>query len=164
MSDTSDRTSENTVYADAVGATVAPARYNRGGRETIDTQRDVAGFFFESAIRQGASTRDAAFYTHCMLTALAYRARLGAKDAAELERAKIKWYQQMAAHVVGNGPDPREKRPNFVPYTPEDGLEILMSLLTSFFGPDPLLVKPPKQAESEARQPAAPSSSDGSSP
>ena len=81
MSDTSDRTSENTVYADAIGATVAPARYNRGGRETIDTQRDIAGLYFESAIQQGASTRDAAFYTHCMLTALAYRvadaARLG---------------------------------------------------------------------------------------
>lgn len=116
--------SENNGMASADDGTErAPARYTAQGRETIDTMRDRApAYFMEAALCPGTSLGDASFYVHCRLTADKYRARLGRKEAVDATRdeACAVWYEQMAQHVLGKGPDPRENRPDFVPYKLEN--------------------------------------------
>lgn len=92
----------------------APDRYTTQGRETIDRQRDAAGALFEEAIEAGLDAGDAAFYVHCQLTATKYQDRRGAKGGDD--DGKARWYWAMAAHLLGEGEDPRAGRPDFVPY------------------------------------------------
>lgn len=80
----------------------APDRYSQGSRETIDTIRDELG--------------DDAFVAFCVGTARKYEDRRGHKGDASGDQDKARWYRAMAAHVRGEGPDPRAGRPEFVPY------------------------------------------------
>ena len=85
------------------GTDAQPARYTRAdGRETLDVIRDVLG--------------DAGFIAFCIGNAMKYEDRTGKKGDAEEDRKKARFYRQMAAHVRGEGPDPRSGRPGFVPY------------------------------------------------
>lgn len=95
----------------------APHRYSAHGRETIDRMRDVAGELFERAMLHGLEPGDAAFYVHCVLTAMKYEDRAGRKGDAKPDHDKAIWYRRMANHLLGVGPDPRASRPDFQPYT-----------------------------------------------
>lgn len=88
---------------DATGYNVAPKRYSAHGRETIDRIRDALG--------------DEGFVAYCRGTAMKYRDRAGLKGDADEDVKKAVWYETMAEHVVGNGPDPRAYRVGFAPYT-----------------------------------------------
>lgn len=94
----------------------APDRYMGQGRETIDRMRDAAGELFERATMHGLEVGDAAFYVHCMLTAMKYEDRAGRKGDARQDIEKSMWYRRMANHLIGVGPDPRAGRPGFKPY------------------------------------------------
>ena len=95
----------------------APDRYMGQGRETIDRMRDAAGELFERGLERGLSLGDAAFYVHCVLTAMKYEDRAGRKGDAREDNEKAMWYRRMANHLLGFGPDPRAARPGFQPYT-----------------------------------------------
>ena len=94
----------------------APDRYMGQGRETIDRMRDVAGELFEHATLHGLGVGDAAFYVHCVLTAMKYEDRTVRKGDAAVDVGKATWYRRMADHLLGKGPDPRAERPGFQPY------------------------------------------------
>lgn len=90
------------------------------GRETIDAMRDMA---LAAAEGLGATDPDRVrrladllFAYHCDATALKYRQRTGKKGPAADDVRKAEWYEAMALHVRGQGPDPRHKRPGFEPY------------------------------------------------
>jgi hypothetical protein len=113
------------------GINQAPARYTAKGRETIDRMRDycywVAGEWFGDRKITGVGALNAAnklFVTHCRLTAMKYRDRLGLKEGVTPERdEKAAWfYEQMAAHVESDGqvPDPRSGRSDFQPYSRQE--------------------------------------------
>lgn len=87
----------------------APDRYMGQGRETIDRMRDAAGELFERATQHGLSIGDAAFYVHCVLTAMKYEDRAGRKGDAREDNEKAMWYRRMANHLLGFGPDPRAR-------------------------------------------------------
>lgn len=106
-----EQTHTATPEADDLGFTATPARYAAHGRETIDRMRDLARATFASI-----EEADAAFAFHCRATALKYDDRAGLKGPAEADREKAAWYRQMADHVDGFAADPREGRPDFVPY------------------------------------------------
>jgi hypothetical protein len=72
---------------------------------------------FERATQHGLSIGDAAFYVHCVLTAMKYEDRAGRKGDAREDNEKAMWYRRMANHLLGFGPDPRAARPGFQPYT-----------------------------------------------
>ncbi len=101
---------------DATGFHVAPMRYSSHGRETIDRIRDTVGDAYLDALRAGCSSADAAFVAYCAGTALKYRDRAGLKGPEDEDAKKAEWYEQMYAHVCGNGPDPRTYRQGFEPY------------------------------------------------
>jgi hypothetical protein len=85
------------------GTDAQPTRYTRpDGRETLDAIRD--------------SMDDAAFLGFCVGNAIKYEDRTGKKGDAAEDQKKAAFYRQMAAHVRGNGPDPRHNRAGFVPY------------------------------------------------
>lgn len=86
----------------ATGFDRAPDRYSAKGRETIDRIRDDLG--------------DEGFIAFCVGNAAKYEDRAGLKGSADEDMKKARWYRTMAAHVRGEGPDPRAERPNFVPY------------------------------------------------
>lgn len=99
----------------------APDRYTAHGRETIDRMRDLAHTF--AAMMRPGCTRaqrddlaDDLFAFHCFATALKYEDRAGLKGDANTDARKAAFYRGMAAHVAGEGPDPRAARPGFVPY------------------------------------------------
>lgn len=88
---------------DIIGREQAPTRYRRDGeREAIDLIRD--------------SMSDPEFIAFCTGNAEKYNRRAGLKGPAEEDLDKAAWYLDMAAHVEGTGPDPREDRPDFQPY------------------------------------------------
>ena len=90
------------------GWTKPPDRYSAKGRETIDRIRDELG--------------DMAFVGFCRGAALKYRDRLGLKEGAtpEQDERKAQFYDQMAAYVMGCGPDPREQYgKSYVPLDPD---------------------------------------------
>jgi thymidylate synthase (FAD) len=89
-----------------LGLDRAPDRYSRGNRETIDQIRDAM--------------TDAEFVAFCRGNVIRYRDRAGAKGPAEVDETKAQFYERMAEHVAGNGPDPRASRPGFVAYVRED--------------------------------------------
>lgn len=66
------------------------------GREAIDIIRERLG--------------DAGFVAFCEGCALKYDLRAGLKGPAETDQDKARWYRAMAAHVRGEGPDPRSYR------------------------------------------------------
>lgn len=110
------------VHRDSVdGADRKPDRYaGAEGRETIDAMRDMA---LAAAEGLGATDPDRVrrladllFAYHCDATALKYRQRTGKKGPAADDVRKAEWYEAMARHVRGQGPDPRHKRPGFEPY------------------------------------------------
>jgi hypothetical protein len=80
----------------------APDRYSTQGRETIDRIRDELG--------------DEFFVAFCLGSARKYLDRLGLKGSPEEDRAKARWYLQMALHVGGYADDPRQGRFAFVSY------------------------------------------------
>jgi hypothetical protein len=108
----------------ATGLDRQPDRYSAHGRETIDRMRDYCYWKAEKivALRQGGPVMDARalgdelFVAHCELTAMKYVDRLGLKDEVEADSKKAMFYAMMAGHVADDGPDPRSKRPGFVPY------------------------------------------------
>ena len=55
---------------------------------------------------------DVAFAAFCIGCAVKYEQRAGLKPGspAEQDQKKAAWYRQMAAHALGNGPDPRTYR------------------------------------------------------
>lgn len=81
---------------DDTGHDRAPDRYTHGTRETIDMIRDELG--------------DAGFRAFCIGCAMKYESRAGKKGPAENDLAKAGWFRAMAAHVDGEGPDPRAYR------------------------------------------------------
>ncbi len=94
---------------DAIGLNTAPHRYMQHGRETIDLIRDMLG--------------DEYFMAWCRGSVLKYRCRAGAKGDVLGDAKKADFYELMAFHVAGVGtPDPRSERPNFAPYSREEGL------------------------------------------
>lgn len=84
------------------GFKTAPARYTQQDRETIDRIRDKLG--------------DEGFAAFCVGTEMRYDDRRGAKGDPDGDNEKARWFRMMAAHVAGEGPDPRADRPGFVPY------------------------------------------------
>jgi len=94
------------VHDDQLGYDKAPDRYNRNGREAIDTIRD--------------SMTDEQFVAFCRGNAIKYRDRTGAKGPAATDEAKARWYEQMADHVHRGLPDPRCGRDGFVEYERPD--------------------------------------------
>jgi thymidylate synthase (FAD) len=90
----------------ATGFDRAPDRYSAKGRETIDRLRDDLG--------------DEGFVAFCVGNAIKYEDRAGLKGSAAEDHEKAGWYRRMAAHVRGEGPDPRSSRPGFVPYARGD--------------------------------------------
>lgn len=87
-----------------------PDRYaGADGRETIDTIRDAM--------------TDTEFVAFCYGNMIAYRARAGKKrypdmswdESTRADEAKASFYEDMAKHVLGRGPDPRQY-PGAVPY------------------------------------------------
>lgn len=117
---------------DETGFTAAPSHY-AGERETIDKQRDAARWLVRKflpiglmwAARVWPMSRlvtwlgDRAFCIHCGLTALKYRERAGKKAGTD-DNSKRLFYHKMSLHAVNSAsleyPDPRHKRPDFVPY------------------------------------------------
>jgi len=97
-----EREETATAEDDPVGFQSAPVRYMATGRETIDRIRDELG--------------DEGFVAFCLGNAIKYEDRAGLKGAAEPDHLKSRWYRAMAAHVRGQGPDPRMDRPEFQPY------------------------------------------------
>jgi hypothetical protein len=88
-----------------VGDTVAgfdraPARYLQGGREKIDVIRDAL--------------TDEGFVAFCIGSAIKYNGRDKGDPAGDADKGR--WYREMAAHVRGEGLDPRHRRADFVPY------------------------------------------------
>lgn len=53
---------------------------------------------------------DTPFIHFCIGCAIKYRLRAGKKGPATLDREKGRWYEMMAIHVQGLGPDPRSSR------------------------------------------------------
>lgn len=104
----------------------APTRYMAKGRETVDRMRDAAHALADSLYDgvPGARAEDAdqlarmMFIYACETHALKYEDRLGRKDGVDPARDQdcARWWRTMAAHVWGDGPDPRAGRPDFVPY------------------------------------------------
>jgi hypothetical protein len=100
----------------------APDRYMATGRETIDRMRDLAHVAARKMCghlagpEDLADVADAFFAYHCEATALKYADRAGLKGDADPDLVKRRFYLDMAAHVRGEGPDPRANRPGFVPY------------------------------------------------
>lgn len=84
------------------GFNVAPKRYTRLGRETIDRIRDQLG--------------DAGFRAYCEGTLMRYLDRAGAKGDYDGDMEKARWYQQMVDHLDGRAEDPRSGRLGFEPY------------------------------------------------
>ena len=104
--DLSDQGSDPTI-ADVLGIKTAQS----------EGMRDAAGELFERGLERGLSLGDAAFYVHCVLTAMKYEDRAGRKGDAREDNEKAMWYRRMANHLLGFGPDPRAARPGFQPYT-----------------------------------------------
>ena len=105
------------TLSDAIGATVAPRRYNHSEREAIDILRDVV--------------TDRMFIVFCLLTSLKYLLRFGHKDVEVQELGKAKWYRDMALHVLDPkvNKDPRHLRENFMPYSRPRAPMVLMELV-----------------------------------
>jgi hypothetical protein len=82
--------------SDDTGFDAAPARYMASGREAIDVIREELG--------------DAGFIAFCIGNARKYELRAGHKGPAEVDLEKARWYREMAAYVLGSGPDPRSYR------------------------------------------------------
>ncbi len=95
-------------FGDTIGATAPPARYNRDGeRECIDLMRDLLG--------------DEGFVAYCLGQVLKYTYRAGAKDLAEQDIEKARFYQRMALHVLdpATNEDPRSYRASHQAYQPQ---------------------------------------------
>lgn len=84
------------------GTDAIPARYDTGERETLDRIRDLLG--------------DGLYVGGCLFNVLKYLDRAGKKGPAVLDEDKALFYLQSAANVLLGYPDPRHKRPGFVPY------------------------------------------------
>jgi hypothetical protein len=114
------------VRDSATGFDRAPDRYSAKGRETVDRMRDEAHSAAIELLNEIGAEPDLdipveaiarlMFAYACRTHELKYEDREGLKDDPEQERKKAKWWRQMAAHVRGEGPDPRHERPGFVPY------------------------------------------------
>lgn len=94
------------------GFATAPERYTRQERETVDRMRDL----FRQKAGMMPAVGDAWFAVFCEANALKYKDRNGAKGDPEGDIEKACWWRMMAAHVRGEGPDPRHQREGFVPY------------------------------------------------
>jgi hypothetical protein len=70
-----------------------PAHYAEAPIEAIDAIRAALG--------------DEGFVAYCRGNAVKYLWRAGKKDATGQDLRKAGWYCAMAAHVLGDGPDPR---------------------------------------------------------
>lgn len=97
----------------------APDRYSGQDRETCDRMRD--GAFKRARVFQGAlgdilHLADWMFAYACETHALKYEDRAGRKGDAAEDLDKARWWREMAAHVRGEGDDPRSSRESFVPY------------------------------------------------
>lgn len=83
---------------DDTGFDKAPDRYMATGKEAIDIIREKLG--------------ESGFVSYCYGCALKYELRAGHKAGVSeaTDREKARWYTMMAAHVEGQGPDPRSYR------------------------------------------------------
>lgn len=109
----------NRVTDSPTGHDRAPDRYMAHGRETIDRQRDAAYAFAESLAIPGVNVdelADVLFVYLCTMQRLRYTDRAGLKGGVEEDKAKAKFYFDMAQHVSLGLPDPRADRPGFEPY------------------------------------------------
>lgn len=105
-----------------------PDRYAHA-RETIDEMRDLA-----HAVGLG----DEGFALHCLATSLKYWRRTGLKGDADEDRAKQRWYEQMAHHALTpSAPDPRCQRPDYAPYEPRPLAPDLLEWLGQEYKPAP---------------------------
>jgi len=118
-----------------VSATDTPTGYDRTpdryahARETIDEMRDLA-----HAVGLG----DEGFAFHCLATALKYWRRTGLKGDADEDRAKQRWYEQMAHHAMApSALDPRCQRPDYAPYEPRLLAPDLLEWLGQEYKPAP---------------------------
>jgi len=93
---------------DNTGFNVAPLRYSRHGRETIDRIRDQLG--------------DAGFVAYCRGQVLKYTDRAGLKGDEAEDLKKAEFYGQMADHVErpAEVKDPRAYRKAFEPYVRQE--------------------------------------------
>ena len=108
-SDTPPPPSSNTPKTgDDTGFLKIPDRYRGGGRETADKMRDLCN----QVGRDNGVSGDLLFHTACLTHALKYRDRV--KNPEDPEKAE--WWEQMAASVYEERPDPRSGRPDFEPY------------------------------------------------
>ena len=94
----------------------APDRYMARGRETVDRMWDLC----HAMVPHDPNLADLVFAAACATHVLKYEDRAGHKlgVSSERDRAAAQWWKAMADHALGEGPDPRASRPNFVPYSP----------------------------------------------
>lgn len=119
-----DATTAPTSPDEQLGFDRAPDRYAKGERETIDRIRDVM--------------TDREFIAYCRGTIVRYLDRAGPKGPSEVDERKAVFYREMAAHVRGLGPDPRQYRDGFEGYQRQPYPAGLHDLLAE----DPLPVEP----------------------
>ncbi len=120
-----------------LGFEAKPARYEGGGRETVDKMRDNAFTLVEELLakldlsidlrlRVGTDSEaparkviaDEVFAYVCETHALKYRDRAGKKGSKEEDLGKADWWEGMELHVLEpeTHPDPRSERDDFEPY------------------------------------------------
>lgn len=97
---------------DDTGFDAAPARYTSGGREVCDLMRDKCAQMGEIVGVGG----DVLFAAACLTHVMKYVERAKNPDN---DREKARWWFEMYIHIVSEGqsPDPRHRRPDFVPYS-----------------------------------------------